>query len=54
MSMLHEFLASNREELIKRCRSKVRRRDSPPASPAELDNGVPLFLGQLVEALRHE
>ena len=54
MSMLHEFLASNREELIKRCRSKVRRRDSPPASPAELDNGVPLFLGQLVDALRHE
>lgn len=54
MSMLHEFLASNREELIKRCRSKVRRRDFPPASAAELDNGVPLFLGQLVDALRHE
>lgn len=52
--MLHEFLASNREELIKRCASKVRRRDSPPASAAELDNGVPLFLGQLVAALRYE
>ena len=52
--MLHEFLTSNREELIKRCRSKVRHRESPPASAAQLDNGVPLFLGQLVDALRQE
>jgi len=52
--MLHEFLASNRDELIRRCQSKVRRRDTPPATPTELDNGVPLFLGQLVAALRHE
>lgn len=29
--MLHEFLASNRDELIRRCQSKVRRRDTPPA-----------------------
>jgi hypothetical protein len=52
--MLHEFLTSNRDELIRRCQSKVRRRDTPPATPVELDNGVPLFLGQLVAALRHE
>jgi hypothetical protein len=52
--MLHEFLTSNRDELIRRCQSKVRRRDAPPATPVELDNGVPLFLGQLVAALRHE
>ena len=52
--MLHEFLTSNRDELIRRCRSKVRRRDAPPATPVELDNGVPLFLKQLVAALRHE
>jgi len=52
--MLHEFLASNRDELIRRCQSKVRRRDTPAATPTELDNGVPLFLKQLVAALRQE
>ncbi len=52
--MLHEFLTSNSDELIRRCQSKVRRRDMPAAIPAELDNGVPLFLKQLVAALRHE
>jgi hypothetical protein len=52
--VLHEFLASNREELIKRCRLKARCRDSPPATASELEHGVPLFLGQLVDALRDE
>lgn len=52
--MLHEFLTSNRDELIGRCQSKVRSRDTPVATPAELDNGVPLFLKQLVAALRYE
>lgn len=52
--MLHEFLTSNRDELIRRCQSKVRRRDTPAPTPTELDNGVPLFLKQLVAALRHE
>ena len=50
--MLHEFLTSNRDELIRRCRSKVGKRDSPPVTPSELEYGVPLFLEQLVEALR--
>ena len=50
--MLHEFLSSNRDELITRCRSKVGKRGSPPLTGAELEYGVPLFLGQLVEALR--
>ncbi len=52
--MLHEFLSLNREELIRRCRSKVSERRSPPATPLELEHGVPRFLEQLVEALRHE
>jgi len=52
--MLHEFLSSNREELIRRCRSKVGQRSSPPATPLELEHGVPRFLEQLVEALRYE
>lgn len=52
--MLHEFLTANRQELIRRCRSKVSKRDSPPVTPLELEYGVPLFLDQLVEALRCE
>jgi hypothetical protein len=54
MTMLHEFLTSNRDELIRRCRSKVSKRDSPPVTPTELEHGVPLFLEQLVWALRCE
>ena len=52
--MLHEFLTSNRDELVRRCRSKVGERDSPPLTAAELDHGVPLVLEQLVWALRGE
>ncbi len=52
--MLHEFLTANRHELIRRCRSKVSKRDSPPVTPLELEYGVPLFLEQLVEGLRCE
>lgn len=52
--MLHEFLSSNREELIRRCRAKVSQRSSPGVTSLELEHGVPVFLGQLVEALRHE
>ena len=52
--MLHEFVASNRDELVRRCRSKVSERNSPPLAPAELDHGVPLVLEQLVWALRGE
>ena len=52
--MLHEFLSSNRNELIRRCRSKVSKRPSPPVTVRELEYGVPLFLAQLVEALRCE
>jgi hypothetical protein len=50
--MLHEFLTAERDEIIRRCRSKVSRRGSPPATAPELEYGVPLFLEQLVEALR--
>jgi len=50
--VLHEFLTSNRDELVRRCRSRVSERDSPPRTPAGLDHGVPLVLEQLVWALR--
>lgn len=52
--MLHEFVTSNRDELVRRCRLKVSERDSPPLAMAELDHGVPLVLEQLVWALRGE
>ena len=50
--MLHEFVTANREEIISRCRAKVAGRPIPPPSEAEINHGVPLFLDQLVRALR--
>jgi signal transduction histidine kinase len=50
--MLHEFIAVNREELIRLCRAKVATRSAPPPTPAEIDHGVPMFLDQLGHALR--
>jgi signal transduction histidine kinase len=50
--MLHEFIAVNREEIILRCRAKVASRSVPPPTEAEIDHGVPVFLDQLVDALR--
>jgi len=50
--MLYEFVEVNRDEIIRRCRAKVALRSIPPPTEAEIDHGVPLFLGQLVDALR--
>ena len=50
--MLHDFLTSNRNELINRCREKVAKRS--PQIPAPDDHGVPLFLQQLVNTLSRE
>jgi hypothetical protein len=52
--MLHEFLTSNRQLLISRCREKVAKRFEPTEILATVDHGVPLFLQQLVETLREE
>jgi len=52
--MLHEFIETNRTELIDRCRQKVARRTAPKATDAEREHGVPLFLDQLIETLRVE
>jgi hypothetical protein len=52
--MLHEFISSNRQELIRRCRTKVAARFEPTDTPAAIDHGVPLFLQQLVDTLRLE
>ena len=50
--MLYQFVAEHRDEIIKRCRAKVALRSIPPPTEAEIDHGVPLFLEQLVDALR--
>lgn len=50
--MFDAFVTMNREEIIRRCRAKVATRSVPPPTEAEIDHGVPLFLDQLVDALR--
>ncbi len=50
--MLHEFLTANTAEIIARTRAKVAARTNPVPTEAELKNGVPLFLGQLIERMR--
>jgi signal transduction histidine kinase len=52
--MLHEFLTSNRSDLIERCRLKVAQRTAPRVTPAELTHGIPLFLDQLIKTLQVE
>jgi len=52
--MLHEFLTSNRADLIERCRLKVARRSAPRVTQAELTHGIPLFLDQLIKTLQVE
>jgi signal transduction histidine kinase len=51
--MLHEFLSANHEAIITRARTKVMNRPAPRATDAELENGMPLFLTQLVDMLRN-
>src|SRR4029453_4213241 len=50
--MLHEFIAVYREEIIRRCRAKVATRSVPLPTDAGIDHGVPVFLDQLMDALR--
>jgi hypothetical protein len=50
--MLHEFIAANRDQIILRCRERVAARPQRPHVAAGVDYGVPLFLDQLVNALR--
>jgi signal transduction histidine kinase len=50
--MLHEFLATNQEELATRCRAKVAKRPASQPPTGEPEYGIPLFIGQLIETLR--
>src|SRR5579871_3802753 len=51
---MHAFLSNNREELIVRCKEKVARRPTRRATAAQLANGIPLFLDQLIRTLQAE
>jgi signal transduction histidine kinase len=50
--MLHQFVTSNRAEIIARCRAKLSGRPVPRPTELELEHGVPLFLDQLANTLR--
>src|SRR6185503_2985100 len=52
--MLFEFLETNRNQLVERCREKVALRAAPRATAYEMEHGIPLFLAQMTETLRLE
>ena len=52
--MLHEFLTENQQELAKRCRGKVSKRQGAHQTPDDLEFGIPLFIRQLITTLRSE
>ena len=51
---MYQFLLDNRADLIERCKAKVAKRPRRVATPAQLANGVPMFLDQLVRTLAAE
>src|SRR5688572_16980920 len=50
--MLHECVTFNRTEIIKRCKARVSTRPTTGAAEPDIEQGVPLFLDQLVQKLR--
>jgi signal transduction histidine kinase len=52
--MLHDFVSFHREAIIQRTRNRLLSALSPAPARDEVDNGVPVFLTQLSEALRWE
>lgn len=52
--MLHEFLTTNRVDLIQRCSLKVAKRVAPEVGTVELNHGIPRFLDQLIKTLQVE
>jgi len=50
--MLSEFVTLHRDAIITRCRAKAIARSISPATEAVVEHGVPVFLSQLVDALR--
>jgi len=52
--MLHDFLTTNHNELIDRCRAKVATRFEASMAPSPVEHGVPMLLLQIAETLRRE
>lgn len=52
LAMQH-FLATHRDQIIARTRAKVARRVAPRPTSIEIDEGIPLFLDQLIATLDH-
>ena len=52
--MMHTFLANNRDDLVARCKAKVAARPRRAASDAQLADGIPMFLDQLIRTLEAE
>jgi signal transduction histidine kinase len=49
--MLRDFIFSNRDELIRRCRYRVAARRAPRPTKTEIEQGVPTFIDQLTRML---
>jgi len=52
--VLHEFLTTNKADLIERCQLKVAKRIAPKVASQELAHGIPRFLDQLIKTLEVE
>lgn len=52
--MMHDFLVANEEKLIAGCRKLVCAREGRGATPIQLENGIPIFLRQLILTLQSE
>lgn len=52
--MMYNFLQSNKADLIERCKLKVAERPRRAATTKQLENGVPMFLEQLIRTLEVE
>jgi len=52
--MMHVFLSNNRAGLLERCKAKVAARPNRAASQAQLSNGIPMVLDQLIRTLQAE
>jgi len=52
--VLHQFLTTNRDVLVERCRLKVAKRLAPRVTEGELTHGIPAFLDQLIKTLMVE
>lgn len=51
---MHEFLIANRAELERRCRQKVADRPNRTPNKQQLEQGIPMFLDQLIRTLQAE